>query len=71
MRVAWKGMVPAGMMLVLGTSGLVLFDLHRVWWASLLMNVIVLALCLGYLTMTRTRVTGRQENLPDVRVVGA
>ena len=68
MRVAWKSMVPMGMGMVVATAVLVVFDLHRVWYWSLGANAIVLALSLLWAANSKTPVTGRQENLPDVQV---
>ncbi|MGD8453276.1 MAG: NADH-quinone oxidoreductase subunit NuoH [Phycisphaerae bacterium] len=68
MRVAWQSMVPMGMALLVGTAVLVALDLHRVWWASLLMNAVVLLMTLVWVGRSRSPVTGRQQNLPDVEV---
>ena len=68
MRVAWKGMVPIGMGLVIATSVLVVLDLHRQWYWCLGANVVVLILALLWSSLSKVPVTGRQENMPDVQV---
>ncbi|MFH1745594.1 MAG: NADH-quinone oxidoreductase subunit NuoH [Planctomycetota bacterium] len=68
MRVAWKSMVPIGMGLVIATSVLVLLDLHTKWYCSLAANVLVLIIALAWSACSKVPVTGRQENLPDVKV---
>ncbi len=68
MRMAWQGMIPIGIGVVLGTGLLAAFGLHRSVLASLGMNVLVLAVALFVSGTTRKPVTGRQPGLPDVQV---
>lgn len=68
MKMAWQGMVPAGVALVLGTALLVVWNLHDNLFASLAMNIVVLVLALIWAGLSRTPITGRQENLPELRL---
>jgi len=68
MRMAWKGMIPLGMGLVVAAGVLVVFDWQRSVVASLIANAIVLAFALVMAARGRQPVTGRQENLPDIEV---
>jgi len=68
MRMAWKGLVPIGVGLLFATGILVVFDLHQKWYWSLAANVVVLVLSLLWSALSKTPVTGRQENMPDVEV---
>ncbi len=68
MRLAWQGLVPAGIGLVTGTALLAAAGLHRAWWANLGLNVLVLAVLLALAARSRRPVTGRQEDLPPVQV---
>ncbi len=82
MRLAWKGMIPLGMV-VLVVQGLATafgwrIDPRAGWGANLLaalvmlgLNLAILAAVLVLLARSRSPVTGRQENLPPVEVVPA
>lgn len=67
MRLAWKGLIPAGMLMVFLQAILVLFDLHthRTWWASTGVNVVAILFFLWWVNRPTVRITGRQENLPE------
>lgn len=69
MRIAWKGLIPIGVGLVLGTGVLVALDLHRNLIASLVMNAVVLAVTLWVAGRSKAPITGRQTDLPDVIVI--
>jgi NADH-quinone oxidoreductase subunit H len=68
MAVAWKGLIPAGMVMLFAEAFLVAFDLHthRTWWASTLVNVAAIIAFLVAAARSRQPVTGRQGNLPAV-----
>jgi len=68
MRVAWKGMIPLGMLLVLATGLLTALNLHRNLAACLGANLLVLLVALAWAGRSRAPVTGRQANLPDIQV---
>ena len=67
-RVAWKGLIPIGMLLLLATSLLVVFDWHQNLIASLIANVVVLVIALVWCGRSKVLVTGRQENMPEIKV---
>ena len=69
LRVAWTGLIPIGLLLLLATSLLVAFDLHRNVFASLGANLVVLLIALTWSARTKSPVTGRQDNLPSVEVL--
>jgi len=71
MRLAWKGLVPMGVALVIATGVLVALGLNRNLIASLAVNAIVLAVALWIASRGTTPITGRQDNLPEVDVVGS
>jgi len=68
MRIAWLGMLPAGVVLLAGTAVLAALGLERNLWACLALNVAVLAGMLVYVGRSRRPVTGRQPDLPPVPV---
>jgi NADH-quinone oxidoreductase subunit H len=61
MRVAWKGLVPAGLGLVALAVVLVYYGRPLAWGWSLAGNVAMLALTLGIASVWPGKVTGRQE----------
>ncbi len=69
MRLAWQGLVPIGIGLVLATCLLVALDLHRNVFASLGANAVVLVVALLWAARSKAPVTGRQANLPEIRVL--
>ncbi len=68
MKMAWKGLVPAGILMVILSATLVVFDLHttRTWWAPLGVNLAVIVLALVLAGRSKTPITGRQENMPEL-----
>jgi NADH-quinone oxidoreductase subunit H len=68
MRLAWQGLIPLGIALVLGTGVLVVCELEKNIPASLAMNAIVLIGALLVASRSRRPVTGRQDYLPEVEV---
>ncbi len=79
MRLAWKGMIPLGMVLVVAAGLMAALGLtprsdksvaHNTMSvvAHLFLNAIILAGMLAAMKRSRQVVTGRQESLPDVRV---
>jgi len=68
MRLAWQGLIPLGIALVLGTGVLVVCELEKNILASLAMNAIVLIGALLVTSRSRRPVTGRQDYLPAVEV---
>lgn len=71
MRLCWLGLVPLGIVLLIGTGILATFiDLRAGWnWlAGLVFNVIVLAGMLVYAARSRAPITARQMDLPQIRV---
>lgn len=68
MRIAWQGLIPLGIVMVIVTGVLVYFGLERNLLASLLANAVVLAGVLWMMARSRQPVTGRQDDLPAIRV---
>ncbi|MEW6249789.1 MAG: NADH-quinone oxidoreductase subunit NuoH [Planctomycetota bacterium] len=68
MRLAWQAMVPVGVGLVAGVALLTALGLQRTWWAALGLNVLVAVIVLAYAARSRRPITGRQSDLPDIRV---
>ncbi len=66
MRLAWRGMVPLGLVLVAWTGLLVYWRRPESVWATL-GELVILAGVVGYVALRRTPVTGRQSNLPPVQ----
>ncbi len=62
MGLAWKGLIPISLALVVWTAGLVYFNVHRSIWAPAGDILIVLGVA-GYGAMWRSHVTGRETNL--------
>lgn len=68
MRLAWQKMVPIGLALVALTALLAAFGAQRNFVYCFGVNVVLLVLMLLQAALTTTPVTGRQENLPHIRV---
>ncbi len=79
MRLAWKGMIPAGMVLVIGAGLMAALGLtprsdqsvaHNTMSvvAHLVLNAVILAGMLYAMKRSTQVVTGRQETLPEIRV---
>ncbi|MCK4340883.1 MAG: NADH-quinone oxidoreductase subunit NuoH [Phycisphaerae bacterium] len=71
MRLCWLALVPVGIVLLIATGVLsAVMDLQDGWnWlASLAVNVVVLIIMLAYAARSKTSITGRQGNMPDVDV---
>jgi NADH-quinone oxidoreductase subunit H len=66
MRLAWRGMVPVGIALVLLTSILAALGWQRNLAACLAVNAVLLAEILWLAARSTTQVTGRQPNMPAV-----
>jgi NADH-quinone oxidoreductase subunit H len=68
MRLAWQGMIPAGIVLVGAIAILTYFGLQRTWWAAIGVNVLTLLVMLWKVATSASPVTGRQESLPEIDV---
>jgi NADH-quinone oxidoreductase subunit H len=79
MRLAWKGLIPIGLVLVVAQGVLTVFgcsvDPSAGLWRNLgvmviywVVNGIVLAIALWVASRSKQPVTGRQDNLPDIEV---
>lgn len=66
MRLAWRGLVPAGLALVMLTALLAAVGWQRSLPAGLLANLLLLAGALAIAARSRTPVSGRQPDLPPV-----
>ncbi|TWT43791.1 NADH-quinone oxidoreductase subunit 8 [Phycisphaerae bacterium RAS1] len=72
MRLAWKGLVPMGMAAVVATGLLTAFGLQKVWWISLIANVVLIAAAMAIGAFLKAPITGRQESMtPQEMVIGA
>ncbi len=69
MRLAWKGMIPVGMGLLLATGVLAALGWQEKFIPSVIADGIVLALTLAVAARARTPVSGRQDNLPPIEVL--
>jgi NADH-quinone oxidoreductase subunit H len=67
MRLAWQGLVPVGIGLVVVTGLLVFADRAVSWWAPI-GDGLVLAATLLWISRSRMELTGRQSHLPPVPV---
>ena len=66
MRIAWKGMLPISLGLLTLAMVMLYFNKpHSVAW-GLIGNAVILVVVLVVLQGTPTRITGRQQNLPEV-----
>jgi len=70
MRLAWKGLIPISLALMTLATGLLYFGLHRSHPWALAGNALIVALALVTAGASRTPVTGRQANLPEVSSAG-
>lgn len=68
MKLAWKGLIPMGLGLVVATGVLVALGWQRNVPANLIANAIVLGISLWYASRSPSPVTGRQDNLPEIEV---
>ena len=68
MRLAWKSMIPVGIVLLVGVAILTAFGLQRNIVFSLVLNVVLLAILWWQAATTKQSVTGRQEDLPQIEV---
>lgn len=68
MRLAWEGLIPIAVIMVVVTAVLVALGWERTI-AAPIANGVVLVLILGYLAFKPGKVTGRQDHLPDIKVV--
>jgi len=66
MRLAWKGLVPLGLGLILLAGALVYVQKPVSIWAPV-GNVVLLVVALVVMGLSRKPVTGRQDHLPPVR----
>ncbi len=66
MRMAWKGLVPLGLGLVAVAVVMLYLGRPQAWVWTLLGDLVVLAVVLGATALTPERVTGRQQDLPEV-----
>ncbi len=66
MRLAWRGMVPAGIALVLMTALLAAMGWQRNLLACWAVNGGLLAVVIAFAARSKTQVTGRQPNMPAV-----
>ncbi len=64
MRLAWKGLIPLGVALVVGMGILMIFGLERNLIASLVVNGVILAAMLIMMARSHMPISGRQESLP-------
>lgn len=73
MRMAWKGLIPAGVAMVFLTGVLVVFDLHthENFLASLAVNIVVGGVFIFFVATSKEKITGRQGNLPSVDAVSS
>lgn len=67
MRLAWQRLIPMTLGLFVLTVGLLYMGLHRTVWA-LVGNVVIVAVSLWFASTRPAEVSGRQSNLPRVRV---
>ena len=68
MRMAWQGMTPIAVLMVIIVGVLMAFGLERNLLACLGSNLIALVAILAVTGKSRAPVTGRQENMPHVEV---
>jgi len=65
MRLAWKGLIPISLALFVLSATLLYFGVQRSIWA-LVGNVVIVAVALAIAGASRTDVTGRTANLPQI-----
>lgn len=68
MKLAWQGLIPIGVIMVVITGVLVAFGWERTV-AAPIANGVVLVLILAYLAANPGKITGRQDHLPEIEVV--
>lgn len=68
MKLAWKGMIPMGMGLVVATGVLAAFGWQDKFLPSIIADAVVLGITLWFAARSKAPVTGRQDNLPDIEV---
>jgi len=68
LRIAWQGLVPAGIGLLTVTALLAYAGWHRNAAVTLVANVLILLVCLRAAARSRRPVTARQEDLPPIDV---
>jgi NADH-quinone oxidoreductase subunit H len=68
MKLAWKGMIPMGMGLVVATGVLTALGWQDKFLPSIVSDAIVLAITLWLASRSKAPVTGRQDNLPEIEV---
>jgi NADH-quinone oxidoreductase subunit H len=68
MRLAWKGMIPLGVAMVVITAALVALGYERNLLVSLGVNVLAIIGVLLFASRSTTAVTGRQAHMPYVQV---
>ena len=69
MRLAWKGLVPAGLLVMVLAGALVYYQRPLSWWATV-GNVVIIVLLVLHQAVSRTPVTGRQLDLPEAPATG-
>ena len=69
MRLAWRGLVPIGLAMVMLTSLLAAVGWQRSFPACLLVNAAVLAVVIWIAARSKAPITGRQTNMPPVDVI--
>jgi len=67
MRLAWKGLIPLSLGLLVLATMLLYFGRERSPWWALAGNAVILAAVLVIAGSSRTPITGRQANLPPVK----
>jgi hypothetical protein len=65
MRLAWRGFVPVSLALFVLATVLVYLGQPRSWWA-LAGNGAIALIMLAFAAAMPTRVTGRQDNMPEI-----
>jgi len=66
MRVAWKGLIPASLGVLVVAILALYFGWQRSVWFTLPGNLVVVAIALGVMSRKKTPVSGREANLPPV-----
>jgi len=67
MRLAWKGLIPVTLGLVVLATLLVYFGLERSVWATI-GNFVLVAVSMMIVSKSRSEVTGREGNLPSLKI---
>lgn len=68
MKLAWKAMVPAGLLLVVLTGVLAAYGVQRNFAYAFGVNAVLLVAMLLFAATSKAPITGRQSNLPHIRV---